>query len=76
MPLKQRLLWTHFTHITFEITVAWNAQELVDDLIAGFCHKSLHEEALDILDLCGMAIKDVTFERALKTQVLFTFGRC
>jgi hypothetical protein len=52
-----------------KLTMAWNLQELVDDLIAGFCIKSLHEEALDILDSSGMAIKDVTFERALKSQV-------
>jgi len=44
------------------------AQELVDQVVLGLCNANLHQDALDLLEETGVAIKDITFEQALKTQ--------
>ena len=44
------------------------SQELVDQVVLGLCNASLHQDALDLLEETGVAIKDITFEQALKTQ--------
>jgi len=44
---------------------------LVDDLVMAFCKASLHDEALELLSDSLVAIKEDTFERALKTQVSY-----
>lgn len=40
-------------------------------MVLALCKASLHHEALDLLEGTSVPIKDVTFECALKTQVLF-----
>jgi hypothetical protein len=52
-------------------TIFWMLwQELVDDLVIGFVARGLCEEVLDILEgEDGIAIREATFERALKKQV-------
>ena len=44
------------------------SQELVDQVVLGLCNSNLHQDALDLLEETGVAIKDITFEQALKTQ--------
>jgi hypothetical protein len=44
------------------------SQELVDQVVLGLCNANQHQDALDLLEETGVAIKDITFEQALKTQ--------
>ena len=47
------------------------AREMVDDVVMGFAAHEAHEEVLDLLEeAAGIPIKEATFERVLKSQLM------